>query len=91
MDCLRAAGIGPGYRSQAAIGYAELHRHLDGALALGEAVGLIQRNSRRYARRQVSWYRGDPRVSWYQDPGDVDLAGLESYLRGSEGQWRPSR
>jgi tRNA dimethylallyltransferase len=79
---LREAGYGPGLRSQAAIGYAELHQHLDGGWPLGHAVARIQRNSRRYARRQLSWYRGDSRVRWHRDLGDVDLAELESYLGG---------
>ncbi|HLU68119.1 MAG TPA: tRNA (adenosine(37)-N6)-dimethylallyltransferase MiaA [Kofleriaceae bacterium] len=81
---LREAGYGPGLRSQGAIGYAEIHRHLDGALSLGDAVRLIKRNSRRYARRQLSWYRGDPGVEWHPDPAAVAIADLESYLRGPE-------
>jgi tRNA dimethylallyltransferase len=84
VAALRAAGYGPALRSQQAIGYAELHRHLDGALALGEAVRLIQRNSRRYARRQLSWYRRDQAVAWLPRAGDVDLADAERYLLTDE-------
>jgi tRNA dimethylallyltransferase len=65
---LRARGIRPPLRSQQAIGYAELHRHLDGELEMAEAVRLIQRNSRHYARRQLSWYRGDERIDWHPSP-----------------------
>jgi tRNA dimethylallyltransferase len=79
---LREAGHGPRLRSQAAIGYAELHRHLDGELALPVAVELAKRNSRRYARRQLSWYRGDGSVSWHPDPSVVAIADLERYLLG---------
>lgn len=78
---LRAAGYRPELRSQAAIGYAELHRHLDGVLPLGETIRLIQRNSRHYARRQLSWYRGDPAVTWHPDPRAVAIDDLERYLR----------
>ncbi len=78
---LRAAGIGPALRSQAAIGYAEIHRHLDGACDLATAVALVKRNSRRYARRQLSWYRGDPRVEWRADPSLVALDDMVRYLR----------
>lgn len=70
---LRAQGYGPGLRSQAAIGYAELHQHLDQTVALDEAIRLIKRNSRRYARRQLSWYRGDERVKRFESPSDIDL------------------
>ena len=79
---LRRAGFGPGLRSQQAIGYAELHRHLDGALTRDDAVRLIKRNSRRYARRQLGWYRGDPRVEWHGEASAVAIGDLESYLRG---------
>ena len=78
---LRAAGVGPAMRSQLAIGYAELHRHLDGVLPLGESIRLIQRNSRHYARRQLSWYRGDPAVEWHPEPRAVAIDDLERYLR----------
>lgn len=80
---LRAAGIGSEHRSQSAIGYAELHQHLDGFLPMDKAVRRIKQNSRRYARRQLSWYRGDDRILWCRDPSDIDLPALERYLRSS--------
>jgi tRNA dimethylallyltransferase len=83
VRALRQAGHGPDLRSQQAIGYAELHAHLDGAWDLARAVELIKRNSRRYARRQRSWYRADPRVSWHASASDIDLAALERYLRAT--------
>jgi tRNA dimethylallyltransferase len=79
---LRSAGYGPELRSQQAIGYAELHEHLDGHRTLGEAVERIKRNSRRYARRQTSWYRGDERVVWHERADAVDLGELRRYLAG---------
>jgi tRNA dimethylallyltransferase len=84
VERLRAAGIGPGYRSQAAIGYAELHQHLDGAFDLQTAVWRIKQNSRRYARRQVVWYRNDARVHWHREPSEIDLDALERYLRSCD-------
>jgi tRNA dimethylallyltransferase len=80
---LRARGIAPPLRSQEAIGYAELHAHLAGTIELTRAVELVKRNSRRYARRQISWYRPDQHVQWHEDPSDVDLVALERYLAGS--------
>ncbi|MCG8424243.1 MAG: tRNA (adenosine(37)-N6)-dimethylallyltransferase MiaA [Proteobacteria bacterium] len=78
---LRTAGYGPALRSQAAIGYAELHRYLDGRQSLDQAIQLIKRNSTRYARRQLSWYRNDQRIPWHCEPSDIDLEALERYLR----------
>jgi tRNA dimethylallyltransferase len=80
VGALRAAGYGPSLRSQAAIGYAELHRHLEGALSLEQAVSLAKRNSRRYARRQLGWYRRDGSVEWHVDPSAVAITDLERYL-----------
>lgn len=83
VEALRAAGFLPPLRSQEAIGYAELHRHLAGELELTAAVELIKRNSRRYARRQVTWYRSDAHVQWWPHPDAVDQAELERYLTES--------
>jgi tRNA dimethylallyltransferase len=78
---LRAAGYAPPVRSQAAIGYAELHGVLEGTHDLPRAIELIKRNSRRYARRQLSWYRRDPQVEWFEQHADVDVTSLGRYLR----------
>lgn len=83
VRALRERGYGPELRSQTAIGYAELHAHLDGHHDLDRAVELIQRNSRRYARRQLSWYRSDERVNWAKDASEIDLAGLQRYLQST--------
>jgi tRNA dimethylallyltransferase len=80
VEALRRAGYGPELRSQQAIGYGELHRMLDGELDMAKAVEEIQKNSRRYARRQLSWYRGDERVQWWPEASAVDLEDLERYL-----------
>ncbi|HEY0989113.1 MAG TPA: tRNA (adenosine(37)-N6)-dimethylallyltransferase MiaA [Kofleriaceae bacterium] len=79
---LRARGYRPPLRSQQAIGYAELHDAADGRVARARAIELIKRNSRHYARRQLSWYRADRAIGWHADPGAVDLADLERYLAG---------
>ena len=62
----------PGSRSvlEATIGYRELVPVLDGGADLGEAIALIQRNSRRYAKRQLTWYRRYPEAEWV-DAGSV--------------------
>ncbi|HEY0192293.1 MAG TPA: tRNA (adenosine(37)-N6)-dimethylallyltransferase MiaA [Kofleriaceae bacterium] len=82
VAALRAAGYRPPLRSQQAIGYAELHDAADGRVDRARAIELIKRNSRHYARRQLSWYRGDSTITWHGDPAAVDLADLERYLAG---------
>lgn len=80
VRALRAAGVAPPMRSQQAIGYAELHDHLDGRFDLSRAIELVKRNSRHYARRQLSWYRSQAAVEWASDAAEVDLASLSAYL-----------
>jgi tRNA dimethylallyltransferase len=82
VAALRASGFRPPLRSQQAIGYAELHDAADGRVVRARAIELIKRNSRHYARRQLSWYRADPTIHWHADPAAVDLADLERYLAG---------
>lgn len=53
-------------QSMKAIGYKELIPYFEGALSLAEAVELLKRNSRRYAKRQYTWFRNKMDVSWYQ-------------------------
>ncbi|HYG56913.1 MAG TPA: tRNA (adenosine(37)-N6)-dimethylallyltransferase MiaA [Symbiobacteriaceae bacterium] len=48
-----------------AIGYRELVWYLRGLLSHGEAVALIQRNTRRFAKRQFTWFRRDERITWF--------------------------
>ncbi len=43
------------------VGYQELFEHLEGRISLEEAIGKIKQNTRRYAKRQLTWLRKDPR------------------------------
>lgn len=47
------------------VGYKELFDYFDGRCSLAEAVELIKRNSRRYAKRQMTWFRRDDDVKWF--------------------------
>jgi tRNA dimethylallyltransferase len=83
VDRLRAQGFAPPLRSQQAIGYAELHDVCEGGVDRSRGIELIKRNSRHYARRQLSWYRAAVQpapITWHPSPVDVDLAELERYL-----------
>ena len=59
------------------VGYKELFAHFSGEIDLEEAVRLIQRNSRHYARKQLSWWRRDEEIRWF-DAEDWD--GIIRYL-----------
>ncbi|HMQ61542.1 MAG TPA: tRNA (adenosine(37)-N6)-dimethylallyltransferase MiaA [Flavilitoribacter sp.] len=55
------------------VGYQELFDHFDGNCTLEEAIQNIKQNSRRFAKRQLSWFRRDPYWKWF-DPDETDLA-----------------
>jgi len=46
------------------VGYTELFEYLDGTTTLDEAVERIKSNTRKYARRQLTWFRKDPDMHW---------------------------
>jgi tRNA dimethylallyltransferase len=47
------------------VGYKEMFQNIDGAIPLEEAVRQIQSNSRRYARKQLTWYKRDAEMQWF--------------------------
>lgn len=48
-----------------AIGYKELYSYLDGSLSLEEAIQQLKQNTRRYAKRQLTWFRNKMDVKWF--------------------------
>jgi len=48
------------------VGYKELFAYFDGNCTLDEAVDLIKRNSRKYARKQLTWFRRDNEITWFE-------------------------
>lgn len=48
------------------VGYSELFDYLNKKITLEEAVSLIKRNSRRYAKRQITWFKRNPNYHWFQ-------------------------
>jgi tRNA dimethylallyltransferase len=58
------------------VGYKELFQHLDGKISLDEAIALIQQNTRRYAKRQVTWLKNQAPAIWI-NPAN----GLEEILK----------
>ena len=53
------------------VGYREMFDYFDGKCSLDEAIELIKRNSRRYAKRQLTWFRRDADIAWFS-PHDID-------------------
>jgi len=79
----RAVCDDPAAPGWSGIGCAELYRHLTGELTMAEARLLWLRNTRAYAKRQLTWFRADRRIHWIR-PDDLDaMTSLAAaFLRG---------
>lgn len=72
-------------QSMQAIGYKEVFNYLDGISTLEEVKELIKQNSRRYAKRQLTWFRKDSRLYWvdvYNKSNDEILNNIIGYIEG---------
>ena len=69
---LLARGISPSAKPFEAIGYRHVLADLDSCNAGEETIRIIQRDTRRYAKRQMTWFRKQPDVRWFDGPGDSE-------------------
>lgn len=72
VEALTAAGYHAGLKSMAAIGYREVGTYLAGGASLAETTELIKRNTRRYAKRQLTWFNGEDDIVWFSQPLEFD-------------------
>ena len=61
------------------VGYQELFDYLEKKISLSEAIELIKRNTRRYAKRQLTWFRRNENTLWYHPD---DISGIISDISG---------
>ena len=59
------------------VGYSELFDYLDGKTDLPSAVAMIKQNTRRFAKRQLTWFRKDENTKWFEPNG---LQKIKEYL-----------
>ena len=72
IKSLMAMGLTEDSISMKGIGYKELIAHFNGEYDLETAVELIKRNSRRYAKRQLTWFRRYPDMHWFDLSTDIE-------------------
>ena len=77
VRALVEAGYSPGKPPLSTIGYKQIAAHLRGEIALADAVALAKQESRRLAKRQITWFRREPEIVWL-DPerGAQDASAL---------------
>jgi len=82
-------GYGPELVSMQGLGYKEIIPYLKGMITLEEAILLLKRNTRRFAKRQMTWFKHDQRINWiditrHQNIRDV----AEEIVRFTAGVWK---
>jgi tRNA dimethylallyltransferase len=60
------------------VGYSEIIDYLDGRISLEEAIELVKKNTRQYAKRQMTWFRKDKEIKWFTP---ISLEEIEIYLK----------
>lgn len=80
---LRGMGLGRGLKPMQSIGYKQVNQYLDGEVTLDGAIKLIKRDTKRLAKRQMTWLRSDKDITWYHLPDDLErvITEVENFYR----------
>lgn len=75
VESILKSGYSKDLNSLNTVGYKEIIQYLDDEISLDRAVELIKRNTRRYAKRQMTWFNADKRINWsnINSVNDLDL------------------
>ncbi len=71
VDTLLKQGYGSELKSMQSLGYKEITQYILGNDTLADAVSLLKRNTRRYAKRQFTWFKKDEAVNWLSDRNEM--------------------
>ncbi len=70
------------YNALNTVGYSEIFEYLDGRISLEDAISSIKQNTRRFAKRQLTWFRRDEATSWYEpDQDNRIIEHIESLIK----------
>lgn len=83
VENLLSRGYSESLQAMQSLGYRHMVGYLKTALSLGEAVERMKRDTRNYAKRQLTWFRADREMIWFH-PGDRDgiRKRIEAFLSG---------
>jgi len=87
VEKLLSLGYAPGLKAMQSIGYRHMLQYLQGQWDWDEALFLLARDTRRYAKRQMTWFGNDPRIRWFApDEATPIFACVENFLSGAQGE-----
>jgi tRNA dimethylallyltransferase len=87
VQTLLERGFSPQLKALRSIGYRHICAYLSGEYSLAEGVRLMQRDTRRYAKRQMTWFRNDKEINWveYSDNfANIYNNVIEFFAKGEE-------
>lgn len=65
-------GFSPELKPLQSLGYKQVIQYLQGKHVLDETIRFIKRDTKRYAKRQLTWFKGDPEVEWFTLPQEAE-------------------
>ena len=68
------------YNALNTVGYTEIFKYIDGDISLDEAIDLIKLNTRKYSKRQMTWFRRNKEILWYEN-GEGDFQDILDDLK----------
>jgi tRNA dimethylallyltransferase len=68
---IRSMGFSPTLKPLQSIGYRQVNRYLDNKISLKTAIELTKRDTKRLAKRQMTWLKSDKEINWYRLPEDL--------------------
>lgn len=81
IKALLAMGYDENLPALKAIGYKELFPYLKGEMSLDEALYVLKRDTRHFAKRQLTWFRKDERITWFEAEDYPDAAAMAAAMK----------
>ncbi len=73
VQALLASGYPSSLKPMRSLGYRHMCDYLEGVMPFEDALQLMKRDTRRYAKRQLTWFNNDPEINWIEYPGNVAI------------------
>lgn len=83
VKMLREMGLNKDFVSMQGLGYKEILSHLEGEISLERAIYLIKRDTRHFAKRQLTWFKREPEAIWIDIERFADASEIAKYLHSS--------
>ncbi len=80
VKSLLAKGYSKQINALNTVGYKEIISYLENEISLERAIELIKRNTRRYAKRQLTWFKADKRIEWIKIRNETDILNATNYI-----------